>query len=257
MAWIRLEQNCISHPKVAPLSNGAFRLWVHAIAYSNQHGLDGILNKAAIVPIAGPTKAKKNVLRHAKELVGARLWHDRGSHWEIHDYLDYQPSAEQIAEMSEKKRSAGQKGGRAKASRSGGSATAPREAQPTNQPVEPTGRTNPLTHAGESGSEIEFRNLELLGFERFGQLGGSSASKMKSLCPIAQWEWDAVLNTEGASWGYVAKVLKTMREEQAKPRPPPTGEKPESERTYLDVSRELAEQWRKEDAEKAAENEQG
>ena len=42
MAWVRLEDDMPTNPKVEPLPDGAFRLYVHMIAYSNRYGLDGL-----------------------------------------------------------------------------------------------------------------------------------------------------------------------------------------------------------------------
>lgn len=108
MPWVRFEDNFTDHPKVGGLSDGAFRLWIHSITYSNRFGLDGKINKGSLRLVCGKMQARSSYVRC---LIDAGLWHDRGEFWEIHDILEYQKSAAEIAEIQEKRAKAGRKGG--------------------------------------------------------------------------------------------------------------------------------------------------
>ncbi|NIU03745.1 MAG: hypothetical protein GWN29_04810 [Gammaproteobacteria bacterium] len=68
--------------------------------------------------------------------------------------------------------------------------------------------------------------LEREGFERFGQLSGGVVAKLRRFAPVARWEWDAVLATEGRSWTYVARVLQGLRKESSRDAPPRAAPKP-------------------------------
>jgi hypothetical protein len=59
--------------------------------YSNAHHLDGRIPKRLVSNIYPPLGRKAGGL--AKRLVAVRLWHDRGEHYEIHDYHHYQEQA--------------------------------------------------------------------------------------------------------------------------------------------------------------------
>jgi len=73
MAWVKFEDDFFTHPKVAPLSDGAFRLWVQSIAYSNRHGLDGYIPKASLRQFSSTVRGR---MRCVNELIAAGLWHD-------------------------------------------------------------------------------------------------------------------------------------------------------------------------------------
>lgn len=89
MPWIRFEDNFPEHPKVLALSDAAFRLHVRAIAYCSRHLTDGTLSTAAARSLGART-------RLTGELVEVRLWTPSDDGYLIHDYLDYQPSKEDI-----------------------------------------------------------------------------------------------------------------------------------------------------------------
>lgn len=101
MTWVKLDDGFADHPKIAPLSNEAFRVFVHGLCYSARHLTDGRIPQAVAKAIS-PRRA-------LDELVEAGLWNRNGTGFVIHDYLDFQPSSEQIrakrAADSERKKS--------------------------------------------------------------------------------------------------------------------------------------------------------
>ena len=100
VAYVYLDDAFGDHPKVLPLTDGAFRLHVIALCYANRHLTDGRI----------PAEFVGRRRPHAGELVKAGLWYtdDPTQGWWIHDYLDYQKSARRVredrAKAAEKKR---------------------------------------------------------------------------------------------------------------------------------------------------------
>jgi hypothetical protein len=94
------------HPKLLRLGGWCpVAGWLHlsGIAWSRRHLTDGLIPKAAICRLANyrgmaidgePVTPEAVVTR----LVTARLWHDRGGDYVIHDFLDYQESRETVLE---------------------------------------------------------------------------------------------------------------------------------------------------------------
>lgn len=111
MAWVRLDDAHQDHPKIAPLRDRSYRLWVRSIAYSNRFGLDGVLTASQLRQIRVPIRAK---LGHETELVRSGLWHKTDTGIVIHDVSEYQPKTQKSAELSQKRSAAGRKGAAAR-----------------------------------------------------------------------------------------------------------------------------------------------
>jgi hypothetical protein len=107
--YVKIADSMPDHPKVVRLSDSAFRLWVEAICYCSRHLTDGVISPAALRKI-GPPKA-------ARELAGAGLLEVHGPDWLVHDYLEHQRSAAEVAAAVDQRREAGQRGGLAKQKR--------------------------------------------------------------------------------------------------------------------------------------------
>ncbi|MFI0900600.1 hypothetical protein [Streptomyces sp. NPDC020983] len=100
MTWAKLDDRFPSHRKVALLSDRAFRLHVSAICWSAENLTDGHIGDREL-PLITRIRGVKTT---AQELETAGLW-DRGDDgWVIHDYLDYNPSREQV--LLERKKNA-------------------------------------------------------------------------------------------------------------------------------------------------------
>ena len=89
MTWARLEESFAEHPKVADLSDASFRAHVSAICYSSRTLSNGFVPGG----ILGQLRATKRV---AVELVAAGLWEVSGKGFLIHDYLEYNPSRDDV-----------------------------------------------------------------------------------------------------------------------------------------------------------------
>lgn len=87
MPYVSLDDNFADHPKILPISDAAFRLHVRAICYANRQLTDG--------RIPADFVGRRHTV--AEQLVKADLWHihpDGG--WQLHDYRDWNKSAEQV-----------------------------------------------------------------------------------------------------------------------------------------------------------------
>lgn len=96
--WFKLDDSAYDHPKIACLSDAAFRLWVTAGLYSARHLTDGVVTPTTLRLL----HAKP---RTARELVVSGLWHpipDGG--YRFHDWQEYQPSADVVRERRVKDR---------------------------------------------------------------------------------------------------------------------------------------------------------
>lgn len=82
MSWAKFDDAFADHPKIAGLSDAAFRLHVTAILYAARFETDGNLPVGAVARM-GPGR---------EELLAAGLWDEVATGWAIHDYLDYNPS---------------------------------------------------------------------------------------------------------------------------------------------------------------------
>lgn len=117
MTWVREDDAMPWHPKIAPLSDAAFRLRSEAKCWSSAQLTDGII-RAAVLPAVSPSG--KGQPRWATELVTAGIWHTAAElatqpcphslgdkptcppagpdGWVIHDYLEYNPSAQHVVQ---------------------------------------------------------------------------------------------------------------------------------------------------------------
>jgi hypothetical protein len=87
MAWVRIHDGAMTHPKVIGLSDKAFRLWIWGLSYTQQHLTDG-----EIIQVAVPRRLR----RAAADLVRVGLWDEQVSGFQIHDYLDWNDSREVV-----------------------------------------------------------------------------------------------------------------------------------------------------------------
>ena len=143
MTWFRLDDSFHSHPKVLRAGNEAVGLYVRCGTYASDHTTDGFVERS-IVLLYG-TEAL------AARLVDAGLWHRTRGGWNIHDYLDYNPSREAV-EKERKDKAERQKRWREKQSRrvTGASSNASGDAAPTRPAPKEAGRPRATPSAHEA-----------------------------------------------------------------------------------------------------------
>ena len=93
MSWVRLDDQFANHAKIMSVSSDAFRLHVTAMCWSSSQLTDGT------VPVAATRQLGwfcGNLYETIAELETAGLWDVSPGGWVIHDYLEYNPSREQV-----------------------------------------------------------------------------------------------------------------------------------------------------------------
>lgn len=92
MPWVRLDDQFHNNRKISLLSANAFRLYVSALCWCSSNLTEGVIRSDELRSIAHV----KRVDHAAKELVGRGLWEELDQGWRIHDYLDYNPTRDQV-----------------------------------------------------------------------------------------------------------------------------------------------------------------
>ena len=84
MTWIKLDDSLPNNPKILPLSDAGFRLYIEGLCYANQYLTDGFLAEAVV-------KRLDSKSAHI-ELLEAGLWDAIDDGIQIHDYCEHQTS---------------------------------------------------------------------------------------------------------------------------------------------------------------------
>lgn len=108
---MRVDDGFYKHSKVRGLTDRAFRLHLVGLSVCAHDLTDGYLGTKDVKLLTIEVGATR---RHVDELVDAALWLPAHGGFQINDFLDYNPPAEQVKrerrELSEKRRAAGRKG---------------------------------------------------------------------------------------------------------------------------------------------------
>jgi hypothetical protein len=100
MPWVKLDDRFPSHRKIALLSDRAFRLHVSAMCWCAENLTDGNISDRELALVANVRSIKAT----AQQLQDAGLWDRSEGGWVIHDYLDSNPSRDQV--LAERKKNA-------------------------------------------------------------------------------------------------------------------------------------------------------
>ena len=115
MPWANLDDQFPKHPKIVGLSDAAFRLHVSGICYCAQYSTDGLVQADAVRLLVPRYKP-----RSLEELIERGLWIPLldGKAFEIHDYLQWNRSRDEVETERERLRkvrsAAGKKGAKAR-----------------------------------------------------------------------------------------------------------------------------------------------
>jgi len=182
MAWGRLDDGIIDHPKFAALAVydglkpverlAAVGLWCKAIGYCSKHLTDGFIPRGVVPLLAGTPPAL--AFRLADALVAIRgrtdhgLWDSVEDGYQFHDWSEWNPTKQDVADLRQRRQEAGRQGGRrsgearAKAKREAksqasaqASAVAKPEAKPNPIPSHPSNTPQPpeaLASQGTNGT---------------------------------------------------------------------------------------------------------
>ena len=92
MSWLRIDDQFARHPKV--LKAGPLASWLHvaALCHSASYLTDGFIDADTLPMLAAVPKPADL----ARKLVAVGLWEATEGGWLIHDYLEWNPSSEQV-----------------------------------------------------------------------------------------------------------------------------------------------------------------
>lgn len=93
MSWVRLDDSMPTNPKVLAAPVGARYLYVVGLCYCARELTDGVIPSAALPIILATAGAAK---RAPADLVAAGLWVEEGTNFVVPDYLEFNPSREQV-----------------------------------------------------------------------------------------------------------------------------------------------------------------
>lgn len=105
MAWVRLSDDFYDNPKLLECTSVARDLWVTGIAYCNRNLTDGfiprrvahrLIDTDGVYVEVGGDVVPATPRQAAGELLAAGLWQEVDGGYAVHDYLEYQDSAEKI-----------------------------------------------------------------------------------------------------------------------------------------------------------------
>lgn len=147
--FITLHDGMPEHPKIAPLSDAAFRALIELWCYCSRTLSDGLVPDAIVRRYTTP--------KSRRELAARGLAVETGEGIDMHDYLEHQRSRAEVEDLREKRRAAGSKGGKAKATRvAGATASATADSQPAGSKSVPESETESGTNVpDESRADVE------------------------------------------------------------------------------------------------------
>lgn len=95
MAWARIHDGAMSHPKISALSDAAFRVWVKGLAFCQMNLTDGIIPRNAAKEMGGTKRVLDElILPLSAEYKPLWLIHPIG--FVINDYLYWNDSREHV-----------------------------------------------------------------------------------------------------------------------------------------------------------------
>lgn len=144
MSWAKFDDRTPSNPKVQLLSDAAFRLWFSSVCHCCEHLTDGAIGKE--IPGILPKAPSGIRLRRAiQELVDRGLWDETAAGWLVHDFLEWNPTAQKVRAKKQARSEAGRRGGKKSGqTRSKREAIASAKTKQTGSKNEP--RPRPRTH---------------------------------------------------------------------------------------------------------------
>ena len=107
MTWTKIDDQFYDHPKVVAAGPLGIALFVCGLSYCSRHLTDGFISAVQVqrlIDIDNPGKV-------AERLVAVGLWERRDGGYQVHDYLDYNPSRARVKATRQARAEAGREGG--------------------------------------------------------------------------------------------------------------------------------------------------
>ncbi|MDH6448247.1 hypothetical protein M2155_000655 [Streptomyces sp. SAI-119] len=162
--YVKVHDGLPDHPKIIEAGGEAGWLYICGLAYASRQLTDGVISKRLVRRLTDGSNPEAS----ASALVRVGLWHD-GEHdcpkcplagpdaYVIHDYLDHQRSASEVADLRSKRAAAGQRGGKrsGESRRAASEAEANAEALASDLVKQPGSKNEPET---ETETEVKEKN---------------------------------------------------------------------------------------------------
>lgn len=100
MAWVKLDDDFFSNPKVIKAGRDARDLYLAALCFCNRGLTDGFIPEEALRRLAADADID-DPRTHAERLVEVGLWLHAEGGYQVHAYLEFQPSAESVKQKRE------------------------------------------------------------------------------------------------------------------------------------------------------------
>lgn len=107
MAWLRVLTSVARNRKFVKAGPGPSWLWICGLAYCQEGLTDGFIPDEALDYLG--VKSARGMVKH---LVSAGLWDEVEGGWRVHDYLEHNRSASEVADIREARGRGGKLGGR-------------------------------------------------------------------------------------------------------------------------------------------------
>jgi hypothetical protein len=102
MAHVEFHSGAPRHPKIAPISDAAFRLWFNSVCYCKEHLTDGLLPKILVRTLkARVTAAQIQELTTVQPSCKFPLWEDAGDAYQVHDFCYWNDTKDEVQKNRE------------------------------------------------------------------------------------------------------------------------------------------------------------
>ena len=93
MSWVKIDDQFSEHPKVMQAGLAASWLYIRGLCYTAKYLTDGFISQAAAEQLTMFAGSSPEL---PEKLVECSLWERRNDGYQIHDYLDYNPTGAQV-----------------------------------------------------------------------------------------------------------------------------------------------------------------
>jgi hypothetical protein len=125
--WVKIDDGFFRHPKARAAGKDGRALFIAGLCWTSAQLTDGFIAAHDLGPIAAEAEVRPGPT--SRRLVEIGLWDETDGGWLVHDYHDFNLSAEQVLAKKEARSRAGRKGGLSSAA-----SRAAATAQPNGQP---------------------------------------------------------------------------------------------------------------------------
>lgn len=108
MRYVLLLESAYDNGKLCSFSHRAFRLWANSLSYARKHRTDGHLSESQVAVLL---RLYQLGVRDVDELVQKGGWERVDDGFRIHDFLDVNPTEEELDNVSDARAEAGRIGG--------------------------------------------------------------------------------------------------------------------------------------------------